>query len=82
MRTTIRLNEELLAEAKQYAAKNRRTLTSVIEDSLRLMLSKAQSTQQAYIEPIVDDGNGLQAGVDLSNNAGLRELMDEWDATA
>jgi hypothetical protein len=35
MRTTIRLNERLLAEAKKYAAESGRTLTSVLEDELR-----------------------------------------------
>ena len=35
MRTTIRLDDRLLAEAKQYAAESGRTLTGLIEDALR-----------------------------------------------
>ncbi|MGH8580070.1 MAG: DUF6364 family protein [Gammaproteobacteria bacterium] len=33
MRTTVRLDEQLLAKAKQYAHENGKTLTSVIEET-------------------------------------------------
>ena len=33
MRTTVRLNERLLAEAKKYAAQSGKTLTAVLEDA-------------------------------------------------
>ena len=39
MRTTVRLDDELLSEAKQIAAKTNRTLTAVIEDALRQHLA-------------------------------------------
>jgi hypothetical protein len=39
-RTTIRLPEELLLRAKRQAAAEGRTLTSLIEDGLRLVLSR------------------------------------------
>jgi hypothetical protein len=35
MRTTIRLDERLLVEAKKYAAETGRTLTSVLANALR-----------------------------------------------
>jgi Arc/MetJ family transcription regulator len=34
MRTTIRLDDQLLAEAKRYASESGRTLTGLIEDAL------------------------------------------------
>jgi len=44
-RTTIRLDEHLLARAKEHAARERRSLTSVIEDALRTMLFKNTSAR-------------------------------------
>ena len=41
-RTTFRLDEELLAEAKAQAARQRRSLNSVMEEALRRWLAVAQ----------------------------------------
>ena len=35
MRTTVRLDEHLLAEAKKHAAESAKTLTAVLEQALR-----------------------------------------------
>lgn len=40
MRTTIRLDEKLLKEAKRQAAESGMTLTAIIEDSLRERLAR------------------------------------------
>ncbi len=81
MRTTVRLDEKLLADAKQLALDTGRTLTQVIEDSLRIALAHKQEKKKA--KPIklhtFKGGKGLQPGVDLSNNAALADLMDEYD---
>jgi hypothetical protein len=80
MRTTIRLDDHLLAEAKQLAARTGRTLTAVIEDALRQMLARRQ---QAAARPPVRlptaPGNGLQPGVDLDDSAALLDLMDSFN---
>jgi len=77
MRTTIRLDETLLREAKAHAAHTGRTLTSVIEDALRASL------QRPYVRPArpipvfrPQDRAGLQPGVDLSDSAALLDLME------
>lgn len=79
MRTTIRLDEQLLAEAKQLAVLTGRTLTAVIEDALRQMLARQQ---QAAARPPVRlptaSGNGLLPGVDLDDSAALLDLMDSY----
>jgi hypothetical protein len=81
MRTTVRLDESLLAEAKKLAVDTGRTLTQVIEDSLRLALLQRKVNKKA--KPIKlhtsKGGNGLQPGVDLSSNVALQDLMDEYD---
>ena len=40
MRTTVHLPDSLLERAKQVAAKENRTLTSMIEEGLRIVLSR------------------------------------------
>lgn len=78
MRTTIRIDEELLKEAKQVAAKSGRSLTAVIEDALRESLSRPKKSNQRK-EPVLlmtVSGNGLQPGVDLDDSAALLEFME------
>jgi len=81
MRTTVRLDDALLTAAKKLAVDSGRTLTQVIEDSLRVAL--AQRDAQKSAKPIKlhtsKGGSGLQPGVDLSSNAAVQDLMDEYD---
>ena len=44
-RTTFRINEEILAEAKALAARQHRSLNSVMEDALRLLLKTAREVE-------------------------------------
>ncbi len=77
MRTTVRLDERLLAEAKKYAAESGRTLTSVLEDALRQTLARRRARPRA--KPIrlkTVTGNGVRPGVDLDDSASLLELME------
>jgi predicted transcriptional regulator len=50
MRTTVQLDEQLLAEAKKVAAERGRTLTAVLEDALREAFARrrAQAGQNRY----------------------------------
>jgi hypothetical protein len=77
MRTTIRLNDDLLREAKAYAAATDRTLTRLIEDALREALARraARLARRRVRLPTVG-GSGLQPGVDLDSNAKLLDLME------
>ena len=80
MRTTIRLNDQLLAEVKQLAAQTGQTLTAIIEEALRQMLARQQQmAQRSPIELITVSGNGPQPGVDLDDSAMLLELMETFD---
>jgi hypothetical protein len=77
MRTTVRLNERLLAEAKKYAAESGRTLTAVLEDALRETLSRRRAI--AGRKPLrlkTVKGNGVKRGVDLDDSASLLDLME------
>jgi hypothetical protein len=49
MRTTITIDDELLAEAKRLAADGHRTVGSVLEDALREMLARHERQQRAPV---------------------------------
>jgi hypothetical protein len=80
MRTTIRLDENLLREAKAYAAATHRTLTGLIEDALREALAR-RNPQNAHrrVRLRTFKGRGLQPGVNLDSNAALLDLMDRTE---
>jgi len=80
MRTTFRLDDQLLREAKRVAAESSRTLTAVVEDALREMLARRkQSAKQPRTTLPTFDLGGLMPGVDLDDSAGLRDIMDAED---
>ena len=82
MRTTIRLNESLLAEAKKLALSTGRTLTAVIEDSLREALARnARPRRRRKLKLPVFGGRGLQPGVDLDDSASLLDRMERSDVS-
>lgn len=82
MRTTIRLDDHLLAEVKRLAASTGRTITAVIEDALRETLARQQTNKRRRLVRVTTvGGRGVQPGVDLDDSRGLIDLMDAGDAT-
>lgn len=80
MRTTIRLDDDLLARAKAYAAHSGRSLTRVIEDALRVLLERAETPRQGRpFKMVTFKGAGLQPGVDLDDSAALLDRMESID---
>ena len=81
MKTTIRLDDQLLIEAKKVAALTGRTLAAVIEDALREALARRrQSTGRQRIRLTTVAGGALLPGVDLDDSASLLDLMEGTDA--
>ena len=77
MRTTIRLDEHLLIEAKRYAAESGRTLTAVIEDALRASLARRESSPSKMpVRLKTAGGEGLQSGVDIDDSSALLDTME------
>jgi hypothetical protein len=77
MRTTVRLDDRLLAEAKHHAARTGRSLTQLIEDALREVLARAKPERgQTRTRLPTMGGRGVQPGVDLDNSGALLDLMD------
>jgi hypothetical protein len=77
-RTTVRLPKELLTRAKRKAVAEHRTLTSLIEEGLRLVVSDKQTkTKGKRILPRHSDASGPPfPGIDISNSAALQEMED------
>ena len=80
MKTTLDLNDQLLAEAKALAARQRTSLTRLIEEGLQLRLrAQADSSKRRRVRlPVYKGSGGLVAGVNpLSNKALLEALGDD-----
>jgi plasmid stability protein len=78
MRTTIRLDDDLIKQAKVRAAEQGITLTQLIDESLRERLSARprRMSVEPFRLPTYGEG-GTRPGVDLDDNRALRDLMDE-----
>lgn len=80
MKTTLDLDDELLTEAKALAARQRTTLTQVIEQGLRLRLhapaGPAAPQGRVRIRPLTGRG-GLSAGIDPLSNRSLYDAADD-----
>ena len=77
MRTTVRLDDDLLRQAKALAARTGRTLSAVIEDGLREALARHRRRQERPPVALPTfKGKGLRPGVDLDDTAGLLDILD------
>ena len=80
MKTTLDINDQLLANAKALAAQQRTSLTRLIEEGLqlRLRMQAAAPPRGKQRVPVIKGRGGLLAGVDpLSNKAMLEALGDD-----
>ncbi|MQA87998.1 MAG: DUF2191 domain-containing protein [Streptosporangiales bacterium] len=77
--TTIRIDDELLAEAKAFAARQHRSLNSVVEDALRQILRRHEmAKERPRVElPVFSGEPGFQPWVDPSLD--IKHITDELD---
>jgi hypothetical protein len=77
-RTTVRLPPDLLARAKRKAAAEGRTLTSLIEDGLRMVVAENRKTgnKKRVLPPVSTATGGPMPGVDYRSLAALQEMDD------
>lgn len=78
MRTTVRLDEGLLERARDEANRRGVTLTSLIEQGLRLVLRRPhrRSERPQVSLPECRAGGGTLPGVDLDDSASLLDRME------
>ena len=82
MKTTLNLNDQLLADAKVLAVRLGTSLTRLIEEGLLLRLRGAAHSGVAKLPkprlPVLKGQGGLVAGLDpLSNRALMQALGDD-----
>jgi len=80
MKTTLDLNDQLLADAKALAAQERTSLTRLIEEGLKLrMRAQSEPAKRSRVRlPVFKGRGGLVVGVNpLSNKALLAALGDD-----
>ena len=74
MKTTVDLPDELLIEAKQVAAAQRRPLRALVEEGLRMALQKPETKRKKTNVRLITVKGGVPRNLDLSS----REAMYEW----
>jgi hypothetical protein len=80
MRITIRIDDQLHAEAKKWAAEQGTTLSVLIEDSLRAARARWESAhRRKRFWMITFGGEGTHPGIDLDNSASLLDRMEGID---
>jgi len=79
MRTTLNIDDALYRLAKSTAAHRGCTVTSIIEESLRIALQSAPTHGKLPPLFVSSKPPGLAADVDLSDNSAVREFFDNAD---
>ena len=78
MRTTIRMNDNLLKQAKIEAARRHISLTAFIEEAVEQKLHAAVGVEVVNDFEIITYGSGgVNKGVDLNDSAALLDMMEE-----
>lgn len=77
--TTVRLEESLLERAKQEAERRGGTVTALIEEGLRTVLSRPrEKTPKRYRVPVMNARGGLKSGLEWKNlEAAANRFYDE-----
>lgn len=73
----MNIDDEVLKVAKRRAADEGRTLGAVITEALRECLARRPAAGAGRYVAITFGEGGPLPGVDITNNAAVRELMDE-----
>ena len=78
MRTTLDLDDELMRALKRQAAETGDTMTSLIEDAVRKLLTppKPPGKKRYRLNWKPAAGGGLLAGVDLNDRDRLYDVME------
>lgn len=78
MRTTLVLDDTVYREAKAVAAQRGATVSSLIEDALRLLLARDVNSADVceWTLPVNSETSWVHPGIDINDNRALRELLD------
>lgn len=76
MRTTFLIDDDLYREVKALAAYRGTTVTSIVEESLRALIAKTGTGRSGAL-PVLPHTEGVRQGIDINDNAAIREILDE-----
>ena len=77
MRTTINIDDDVLKSARQRALEEGRSLGDLVTEALRVGASRAQASSRPRFEAVTGGEGGTLSGVDITDNASVRALLDE-----
>ena len=79
MKTTLDINDSLLASAKALAAQQRTSLTRLIEEGLQLRLRSPNTATKVGKRkiPVFKGRGGLVAGLNASSNKAMLDAADD-----
>jgi hypothetical protein len=77
MKTTLDLNDALLAKAKSLAAQQRTSLTRLIEEGLQLRLRAQRAPAKPIRLPIYRGKGGLAPGLNALSNKAMLDAADQ-----
>jgi hypothetical protein len=78
MKTTLDIDDELLVKAKALSARERTTLTALIEEGLRLRLRRPAPPTKRIKRLMIHRGKGgLATGIDPLSNRSLLDAADD-----
>jgi len=79
MKTTLDIDDALLVRAKAASAKERKSLTALIEEGLRLRLRsrRTQKTASPISLPVFHGKGGMRAGIDPLSNRSIFDALDD-----
>jgi hypothetical protein len=79
MKTTLDLQDDLLARAKARAAQERTTLTRMIEEGLVLRLRRERAVKANALDvlPVSSRRGGLRPGIDATRNQSMLDAADD-----
>ena len=78
VRTTVRIDETLMRQVKAEAAHRGKTLTSLIEQGLKLVLARGRtrSRRERAVVPVSCASGGTQAGVHLDDSSAVLDRLE------
>ncbi|HWG73874.1 MAG TPA: hypothetical protein VG184_07450 [Acidimicrobiales bacterium] len=77
MRTTVSIEDHLLALAKERAQQRALTLGQLVERALRRELARDSTAGDRSAIPVFEGGSGPRPGIELTSNRSLLEALDE-----
>jgi hypothetical protein len=80
VRTTLNIEDSLYRLAKSTAAQRGCSVTSLIEESLRVALQSAPVSERLPPLYVSRQAPGLVVDIDLSDNSVVRDFLDDADS--